>query len=61
MCVSRKSFLRALADVPVAESGPISLAGEMLALAQGVDFIRTHDAKQLAQAILLRDRLGTNL
>ena len=60
VCVSRKSFLRALADVAVEESGPISLAAEMLALAQGVDFIRTHDAKQLSDAMRLRDRLGTN-
>ena len=61
VCVSRKSFLRALADISVAESGPISLAAEMLAVAQGVDYIRTHDARQLAHALLLRDRLGTNL
>jgi dihydropteroate synthase len=31
----------------------------MLALAQGVDFIRTHDAKQLSHAIQLRDATGT--
>ena len=61
VCVSRKSFLRALADISIAESGPISLAAEMLAVAQGIDYIRTHDARQLAHALLLRDRLGTNL
>ena len=61
VCVSRKSFLRSLADISVAESGPISLAAEMLAVGQGVDYIRTHDARQLAHALLLRDRLGTNL
>ena len=61
VCVSRKSFLRAVADISVAESGPISLAAEMLAVAQGVDYIRTHDARQLAHALLLRDRLGTYL
>jgi dihydropteroate synthase type 2 len=59
VCVSRKSFLRALAGVSIKESGPISLAAEMLALAQGVDFIRTHDAKQLSHAIQLRDAMGT--
>jgi len=58
VCVSRKSFLRALSGVSVAQSGPISLAGEMLAMAQGVDFIRTHDAKQLSDAILLRGKTG---
>jgi dihydropteroate synthase type 2 len=59
VCVSRKSFLRALSGVSIEESGPISLAAEMLALAQGVDFIRTHDAKQLSHAIQLRDATGT--
>jgi len=61
VCMSRKSFLRALADISVAESGPISLAAEMLALAQGVDYIRTHDARQLTHALLLRHHLGTNI
>ena len=61
VCVSRKSFLRSLADISVAESGPISLAAEMLAVAQGVDYIRTHDVRQLTHALLLRGRLGTNL
>lgn len=51
--VSRKSFLRALADVPVEESGPITLAAEMLAAGQGVDYIRTHNARQLAHALRL--------
>ena len=57
--VSRKSFLRALAGVSVAESGPMTLAAEMLAAEQGVDYIRTHDARQLAHALALRDRLST--
>ena len=61
VCVSRKSFLRAVADISVAESGPISLAAEMLAVVQGVDYIRTHDARQLAHALRLCDRLGTTL
>ena len=60
VCVSRKSFLRALSGVSVADSGPISLAAEMLALEQGVDFIRTHDAKQLSDAIDLRRNLATH-
>ncbi|MBT7641983.1 MAG: dihydropteroate synthase [Rhodobiaceae bacterium] len=66
VCVSRKSFLRALAspnDTPIGveQSGPISLAGEMLALEQQVDFIRTHAPEPLTQAIRLRaasQRLG---
>ena len=59
VCVSRKSFLRALAspnDTPIAveQSGAISLAGEMLALEQQVDFIRTHAPEPLTQAMRLR-------
>ena len=38
----------------VEESGPITLAAEMLAVGQGVDYIRTHDARQLADALRLR-------
>ena len=53
VCVSRKSFLRALVDVTVADSGPITLAAETMLLQQGVDYIRTHDAGQLKQAMRL--------
>lgn len=56
--VSRKSFLRAIADVSVADSGPITLAAEILAAQQGVDFIRTHNARQLADALRLYEHLG---
>ena len=62
VCVSRKSFLRALASpdetpIGVEQSGSISLAGEMLALEQQVDFIRTHAPEPLAQAVRLRKAL----
>ena len=57
VCVSRKSFLRALTGVSVDEAGPVSLAAEVMATQQGVDFIRTHDAGQLAQAIRLESAL----
>jgi dihydropteroate synthase type 2 len=62
VCVSRKSFLRALASpdetpIGVEQSGSISLAGEMLALEQQVDFIRTHAPEPLAQAVRLRRAL----
>ena len=60
VCVSRKSFLRALVDVDVADSGAISLAAELHAVAQGVAYIRTHDAKQLADAIKLHDAISTH-
>ena len=54
VCVSRKSFLRAVADCSVEASGPISLAAELLACEQGVDYLRTHDVLPLAQALKLR-------
>ena len=53
ICASRKSFLRAIADVSLAEVGPVSLAAELLATAQGVDYIRTHEVAPLAQALRL--------
>jgi len=53
ICASRKSFLRAIANVSLAEVGPVSLAAELLATAQGVDYIRTHEVAPLAQALTL--------
>ena len=53
ICASRKSFLRAIADVSLAEVVPVSLAAELLATAQGVDYIRTHEVAPLAQALRL--------
>lgn len=49
--MSRKSFLRRIAAVSVAEAGPASLAAEIFAARQGADFIRTHDPAALAQAL----------
>ena len=50
--VSRKSFLRALADRSAAsELGAATLAAELFAAAQGADFIRTHDVAALADAL----------
>jgi dihydropteroate synthase len=40
--LSRKGFLRKLVNRPVAEAGAASLAAELFAGAQGVDYIRTH-------------------
>lgn len=57
ICVSRKSFLRALSGCSINEAGPVSLAAELHAAQQGVDYIRTHDAKQLSQALGLYRRL----
>lgn len=49
--VSRKSFLRNLAHVPVKDAGPASLAGELFAVMKGADMIRTHEPGPLHQAL----------
>lgn len=49
--VSRKSFLGAIAGRPVRERGPGTLAAEIFAAVQGVDYIRTHDARALNDAL----------
>jgi dihydropteroate synthase type 2 len=55
--VSRKSFLRKLTGKDVAEIGPATLAAELFAAAEGADYIRTHDAGALAQALTVEDHL----
>jgi dihydropteroate synthase type 2 len=49
--VSRKSFIRRLAGVKLADAGPATLAAELFAAAQGADFLRTHDAAALRHAL----------
>lgn len=49
--VSRKSFLRKITGRPPQETGPASLAAELLASLQGVDMIRTHDPKALKDGL----------
>ena len=49
--VSRKSFLRALTGRGVAQAGAATLAAELFAAAQGVDYIRTHDAGSLRDGL----------
>jgi dihydropteroate synthase type 2 len=51
LSVSRKSFLRALVDCPPEAAGPASLAAELFAARQRIDYIRTHDVGQLDQAL----------
>jgi dihydropteroate synthase type 2 len=58
--VSRKSFLRAVTGrEAAAEAGAATLAAELYAADRGVDFIRTHDAAALRDALkitrVLRD------
>jgi dihydropteroate synthase type 2 len=49
--VSRKSFIRKLANVPVADAGPATLAAELYAAAKGADWLRTHDVVALKRAL----------
>lgn len=55
--VSRKSFLRQLSGRSIDESGPVTLAAELFAAQQGVDYIRTHDVAQLKDALALNNLL----
>ncbi len=49
--VSRKSFLRFLTGREVEQAGAATLAAELFAAAQGVDYIRTHDAGSLRDGL----------
>jgi dihydropteroate synthase type 2 len=52
--VSRKSFLRVSTGRPeTAEAGAATLAAELFAAAQGVDYIRTHDPAALRDGLLV--------
>jgi dihydropteroate synthase type 2 len=55
--VSRKSFLRPPGRTP-AEAGAATLAAELFAAAQGVDYIRTHDPSALRDALTISARLN---
>ncbi|MDE1173786.1 MAG: dihydropteroate synthase [Parvibaculaceae bacterium] len=49
--VSRKSFLRAITGRAPAETGPATLAAELLAVVHGAELIRTHEPGQLRDAL----------
>ncbi len=49
--VSRKSFIRNLAQVDTAGSGAATLAAELFAASRGAGFIRTHNVAALRQAL----------
>jgi dihydropteroate synthase len=49
--VSRKSFLRNFKKVVDCDIGSRTLAAELFAAEQGIDYIRTHDTRALAQAL----------
>jgi dihydropteroate synthase type 2 len=56
--VAKKSLLRALTGRKLAEIGPANLAAELGAVSQGVDYIRTHDVGDLADALTIWRALG---
>jgi dihydropteroate synthase len=55
--VSRKSFIGKLLDAEVNERLPASLACATLAIADGVQIIRTHDVAETVQAVRLTEAL----
>jgi dihydropteroate synthase type 2 len=54
---SRKSCLRALTGRGVADIGPATLAAELYAVRAGVDYVRTHDVRALADALTVERAL----
>jgi dihydropteroate synthase type 2 len=57
--VSRKSFLGALTGRDSGERGPATLAAELYAAAHGADYLRTHDVRQLRDALAVVHALAT--
>lgn len=57
--VSRKSFLRKLVDRSVEEIGPATLAAELYAALHGADIIRTHDPRQLRDALTIWSHIAS--
>ncbi len=49
--VSRKSFLGSLTGREASERGAVTLAAEIYAALRGIDYIRTHDVRALADAL----------
>lgn len=56
--VSRKSFLRTLTGSGLDAIGPATLAAELYAARQGVDFLRTHDVRALRDALRVEAALA---
>ncbi len=55
--VSRKSFLREITGRPVDAIGPATLAAELYAARAGADYLRTHDAGALRDALRVVEAL----
>jgi dihydropteroate synthase type 2 len=58
--ISRKSVVGILSGRPVDERGPATLAAELYAIRQGVDWIRTHDVRALRDAMVVQGALEEN-
>jgi dihydropteroate synthase type 2 len=56
--VSRKSFLRKLTGRDISEIAPASLAAELYAALHGADMIRTHEPRQLRDALTIWEHIG---
>lgn len=59
LSVSRKSFLGAITGRPAVERGAATLAAELYAARNGVDFIRTHDVRALRDGLVVQAALRT--
>jgi dihydropteroate synthase len=57
--VSRKSFIRKIADVDVSDAGAATLAAELFAASQGADYLRTHDVRAFKHAFAVWSALQT--
>jgi dihydropteroate synthase type 2 len=55
---SRKSFLRSTTGRELPEIGPATLAAELYAAAQGVDYIRTHNVASLRDGLTVHDAIS---
>lgn len=55
--LSRKSFLSRIIGIQTNETGPATLAAELYLTKVGTDYIRTHDAKALVNAIKITNCL----
>lgn len=55
VCVSRKSFLREGAPLGSSELRARTLAAELIAVENGADYIRTHESKQLREALRVHE------
>ena len=58
--VSRKSFLGNITGRKISERGPATLAAEIYLSYMGVDYIRTHDARSLNDALKILTTLNSN-